>query len=207
MTDIKVNSAGAQRQNTEMEYIMENIIRIGTPFAKEAAKQMRAGDMVYINGTVYAARDAAHKKLIELLKQGKELPFDVRDQIIYYVGPCPARPGQVIGSAGPTTSGRMDAYAPLLLERGLTGMIGKGLRDKNVITSMIKYGAVYFGATGGAGALLAKCIIAEEITAFPELGPEALRKLTVSNFPATVVIDSTGTDLYKSGREKYKIDQ
>lgn len=184
---------------------MENMISIGTPLLKETAKQLKAGDMVYINGTIYAARDAAHKKLIEMLKQGKELPFDVRDQIIYYVGPCPARPGQVIGSAGPTTSGRMDAYAPSLLERGLTGMIGKGLRDENVINSMVRYGAIYFGATGGAGALLAKCITAEEITAFPELGPEALRKLTVRNFPVTVVIDSTGKDLYKSGREAYKI--
>jgi len=183
---------------------LENIIHIVTPFTKEAVKQLRAGDSVYIDGTIYAARDAAHKRLIEILNQGKELPFDVRDQIIYYVGPCPARPGQVIGSAGPTTSGRMDAYAPALMQCGLTGMIGKGLRDANVIASMIKHRAVYFGATGGAGALLAKCIIAEEITAFPDLGPEALRKLTVRNFPATVVIDSTGMDLYKVGQEKFK---
>lgn len=185
--------------------MLGNIIRIETPFTKEAVKQLKAGDAVYLNGTIYAARDAAHKKLIALLNDGSELPFDVREQIIYYVGPCPARPGQVIGSAGPTTSGRMDAYAPALIERGLTGMIGKGLRNEQVVASMIKHGAVYFGATGGAGAQLAKCIIAEEITAFPELGPEALRKLTVKDFPTTVVIDSTGADLYKSGREKFKI--
>lgn len=184
---------------------MGKMIRIETPLTKEAAKQLKAGDTVYINGIIYAARDAAHKKIIALLNEGKKLPFDVRNQIIYYVGPCPARPGQVIGSAGPTTSGRMDAYAPALIERGLTGMIGKGIRNEQVVASMVKYGAVYFGATGGAGALLAKCIIAEEITAFPELGPEALRKLTVKDFPATVVIDSLGADLYQKGREKFKI--
>lgn len=183
---------------------MEHVIRLATPFTQAAAKQLKAGDAVFINGTIYAARDAAHKKLIGLIDEGKDLPFDVRDQIIYYVGPCPARPGQAIGSAGPTTSGRMDAYAPDLIERGLTGMIGKGLRNEKVVDAMVKYGAVYFGATGGAGALLAKCIIAEEITAFPELGTEALRKLTVKDFPVTVIIDSTGTDLYKTGREKYK---
>ena len=182
---------------------MENRIRIETPFTSEAVKQLKAGDAVYISGSIYAARDAAHKKLTELLSDGRELPFDVRDQIIYYVGPCPARPGQIIGSAGPTTSGRMDAYAPGLIERGLTGMIGKGLRNEQVVASMIKHGAVYFGAVGGAGALLAKCIVAQEITAFPELGAEALRKLTVKNFPATVVIDSMGVDLYQTGREKY----
>lgn len=184
---------------------LDNILRIETPFTKDTAKRLRAGDTVYINGTIYAARDAAHKKLIALLNEGKDLPFDVREQIIYYVGPCPSKPGKVIGSAGPTTSGRMDAYAPVLIALGLTGMIGKGLRNEQVIASMIQYGAVYFGATGGAGALLAKCIISEEITAFPELGPEALRKLTVKDFPATVIIDSIGTDLYKTGREKFNI--
>ncbi len=182
---------------------MDNIIRIETPFKMEDVKRLKAGDAVYINGTIYAARDAAHKKLIGLVNEGLELPFDVRDQIIYYVGPCPAGPGRVIGSAGPTTSGRMDAYAPVLIERGLTGMIGKGLRNEQVVAAMIRYGAVYFGATGGAGALLSKCIIAQEITAFPELGAEALRKLTVKDFPVTVIIDSTGTDLYKTGRIQY----
>ena len=184
---------------------MNNIIRIETPFKMDDVKRLRAGDAVYINGTIYAARDAAHKKLIELLAEGKELPFDIREQIIYYVGPCPAGPGRVIGSAGPTTSGRMDAYAPVLIERGLAGMIGKGLRNEQVIAAMVRYGAVYFGATGGAGALLSKSIIAEEITAFPELGAEALRKLTVKDFPATVIIDGAGMDLYKTGREQYKI--
>jgi len=181
-----------------------DIIRIETPFSKETARGLKTGDAVYINGIIYAARDAAHKKLIALLNEGKELPFDVMEQIIYYVGPCPAKPGYVSGSAGPTTSGRMDAYAPELIKRGLTGMIGKGLRNKQVVSSMMEHGAVYFGATGGAGALLAKCITSEEITAFPELGPEALRKLTVRDFPATVVIDSKGVDLYTTGVEKFR---
>ncbi len=184
---------------------MDHIIRIETPFKMDTVKKLKAGDAVYISGTVYAARDAAHKKLIGLLEEGRELPFDVRDQIIYYVGPCPAGPGQVIGSAGPTTSGRMDAYAPVLIGQGLTGMIGKGLRNEQVVAAMIRHGAVYFGATGGAGALLSKRIIAQEITAFPELGAEALRKLTVKDFPATVIIDCNGTDLYKTGRDLYRI--
>lgn len=183
---------------------MSGIIKINTPLTKEVALRLKAGDAVEISGVIYAARDAAHKKLIELLNVGKKLPFDIRDQIIYYVGPCPAGPGCIIGSAGPTTSGRMDAYAPELIKLGLTGMVGKGLRNSRVTDAMARYGAVYFGATGGAGALLSKCIAAEEVIAFPELGPEALRKLTVRNFPATVVIDSEGNDLYRLGREKYK---
>lgn len=182
---------------------MSKIIKIETPFTSSLARLLRAGDSVEFTGIIYAARDAAHKKLITLLNDGKELPFDIRNQIIYYVGPCPAASGRVIGSAGPTTSGRMDAYAPRLIELGLTGMIGKGLRNRQVVDAMIQHGAVYFGATGGAGALLSKCIIAEEIIAFPELGPEALRKLTVRNFPATVVIDATGADLYEIGRKKF----
>lgn len=185
---------------------MGSIIQIETPLKKEALKKLKAGDAVEISGIIYAARDAAHKKMIALLKEGKQLPFDIKDQIIYYVGPCPAGPGRVIGSAGPTTSGRMDAYAPFLIELGLGGMIGKGLRNQQVIDTMVQWGAVYFGATGGAGALLSKCITAEEITAFPELGPEALRKLTVKNFPVTVVIDSRGADLYQIGRKRYKIE-
>lgn len=183
---------------------MARIIKIETPFTSKSARLLKAGDAVEISGIIYAARDAAHKKLVALLNDRKELPFDIRDQIIYYVGPCPAGPGQVIGSAGPTTSGRMDAYAPQLIELGITGMIGKGLRNQPVIDAMVRHGAVYFGAAGGAGALLSRCIIAEEIIAFPELGPEALRKLTVRNFPATVVIDSTGADLYEIGRKKFK---
>lgn len=183
---------------------MGDKVRIETPLKRDTVRLLKAGDAVEISGIIYAARDAAHKKLVALLNDGKELPFDIRDQIIYYVGPCPAGPGQVIGSAGPTTSGRMDAYAPQLIELGLTGMIGKGLRNQPVIDAMVRYGAVYFGAAGGAGALLSKCIIAEEIIAFPELGPEALRKLMVRNFPATVVIDASGADLYEIGRKKFK---
>jgi fumarate hydratase subunit beta len=183
----------------------KSVIRIETPLFKDTARELRAGDMVLISGIVYAARDAAHKRMIGMLKEGEALPFDVKNQIIYYVGPCPSKPGKVIGSAGPTTSSRMDAYAPELIKLGLTGMIGKGLRSAEVVDSMIKYGAVYFGATGGAGALLAKAITSEEVIAFPELGPEALRKLTVENFPLTVIIDSYGNNLYETGKLQYKI--
>lgn len=183
---------------------MSNIRYIGTPLDKATARQLEAGDMVCINGVIFAARDAAHKKMCNMLEQGADLPFDLKDQIIYYVGPCPARPGEVIGSAGPTTSSRMDAYAPRLIEQGLTGMIGKGLRNDAVIDAMRRHGAVYFGATGGAGALIAKSVISEEIIAFPELGPEAIRKLTVKDFIVTVIIDSYGNNLYTTGREKFK---
>jgi len=193
----------SEKSNKEAIFLNKTIT-INTPLRKETVRQLKAGDNVSISGVIYAARDAAHKKLVALLEEGKELPFDITDQIIYYVGPCPARPGQVIGSAGPTTSGRMDAYAPKLIERGLSGMIGKGLRNESVIASMVKHGAVYFGATGGAGALLAKCIKSAEIIAFPELGPEAVRKLEVESLPATVIIDSMGNDLYVIGRGKYK---
>lgn len=183
---------------------MNDVKHIRAPLGKEEIKALRAGDNVLISGVVYAARDAAHKKLKALLDEGRELPFDITGQIIYYVGPCPARPGEVIGSAGPTTSGRMDAYAPALISRGLAGMIGKGLRNAEVVDSMVKYGAVYFGATGGAGALIARSVVSEEVLAFPELGPEALRRLVVRDLPVVVVIDSLGNDLYVSGREKYK---
>lgn len=183
---------------------MDNIIRIDAPLTREMARTLKAGDLVRINGFIYTGRDAAHKRLIGLLDSGRELPFDVRNQIIYYVGPCPAKPGQVIGSAGPTTSGRMDAYAPALIERGLTGMIGKGLRSTEVVNAMKEYGAVYFGATGGAAALIAKCIKSEEIVAFEDLGTEAIRRLKVQDFEVTVIIDSLGNNLYSTGREKYK---
>jgi fumarate hydratase subunit beta len=176
---------------------------IETPLTKGKVKNLKAGDFVSISGVIYAARDAAHKRMISMIQKGESLPFDIRDQIVYYVGPCPSKPGQVIGSAGPTTSGRMDAYAPALIELGLAGMIGKGLRSGQVVEAMGKFGAVYFGAIGGAGALIAKSIISQEIVAFPDLGPEALRKLVVKEFPATVIIDSFGNDLYKLGREKY----
>lgn len=184
---------------------MSNIIKIETPLSKEKLKHLKAGDNVSITGTIYTARDAAHKRMIGLLDSGKDLPFDIKDQIIYYVGPCPAKPGQVIGSAGPTTSGRMDAYAPRLISLGLTGMIGKGLRSDGVIAAMKEHGAIYFGAIGGAGALIASVIESEEIIAFPDLGPEAIRKLYVRDFPATVVIDTDGNNLYEIGRKKYSV--
>lgn len=180
------------------------LYNIQTPLCKEEVKKLKAGDIVNISGVIYTARDAAHKRMISMIEEGKSLPFDIKDQIIYYVGPCPAKPGEVIGSAGPTTSGRVDAYTPKLIELGLSGMIGKGLRDNSVIEAMKKYGAVYFGAIGGAGALMAKSIIAEEIIAFPDLGTEALRKLTVKDFPVTVIIDSFGNNLYEIGKEKFR---
>ncbi len=177
---------------------------INTPFKNYDVKRMHAGDTVFINGTIYVARDAAHKEMMKLLDEGKSLPFDIKDQIIYYMGPCPSRDGDVIGSAGPTTSGRMDAYAPRLIEMGLNGMIGKGYRSDEVVNAMIKNKCVYFGAIGGAGALIAKSIVKQEIIAFPELGAEALRKLTVNEFRATVIIDSYGKNLYETGRLKFK---
>ena len=175
-----------------------------TPLCNEEIKKLRAGDIVSISGVIYTARDAAHKRMIGMLEEGRSLPFDIKDQIIYYVGPCPARPGEVIGSAGPTTSGRVDAYTPKLIELGLRGMIGKGLRDNGVVEAMKKYGAVYFGAIGGAAALIAKTIVHEEIIAFPDLGTEALRKLTVNGFPATVIIDSLGNNLYETGKKMFR---
>jgi len=181
-----------------MDYILE------TPLTKDVVRKLRAGNNVLINGIIYAARDAAHKNLDELQKQGKELPFDIRGQVIYYVGPCPAKPGDVIGSAGPTTSCRMDLYTPALIEKGLAGMIGKGMRSNEVVEAMIKYCAVYFAAIGGAGALIAKHVIRQKIIAFPELGPEALRKMEVENFPAIVAIDSYGNNLYEIGKRKYR---
>ena len=170
---------------------------IELPLTKEKAAPLRAGDTVYLTGTVYAARDEAHENMIELLKKGEELPFPVVDATVYYVGPAPAKPGAVIGSAGPTTSGRMDAYTPALLDLGLRGMIGKGERSDEVIEAMVRNGCVYFGAVGGAGALIAKCIRKQRVIAWEELGPEALRELRVEEMPLTVVIDSTGDDLYK----------
>ncbi len=182
------------------------MLRITTPITKDMISSLKAGDEVLINGTIYAARDAAHKKMIEALDEGEGLPVDIRDQIIYYVGPCPAKPGKVIGPAGPTTSGRMDAYAPRLIQLGLGGLIGKGARSKEVIDAMASNKAVYFGATGGAGALIARCVSAQEVIAYPELGPEAFRRLEVVDFPAVVIIDSKGNNLYETGKRKYKID-
>lgn len=180
-------------------------ITLQTPLTREMLKELRAGDSVKLNGVIYAARDAAHKRMINWIAAGRSLPFEVQNQIIYYVGPCLAKPGEVIGSAGPTTSSRMDIYAPKLIELGLTGMVGKGIRSKGVVSAMMKYGAVYFGAIGGAGAMIAKTIISEEIVAFPEFGTEAIRRLTVKDFPVTVIIDSYGNDLYETGKLKYRI--
>lgn len=177
--------------------------KITMPLTEEKIRDLHCGDNVLISGVIYTGRDAAHKRLVELLEQGKELPIDVKDGIIYYVGPAPAKPGQVIGSAGPTTSYRMDAYAPALLDLGLKGMIGKGKRSEEVIASMRKNGAVYFGAIGGAGALLSKCIKKAEVVAYEDLGAEAVRRLEVEDLPAVVIIDSRGNNLYEQGRAEY----
>lgn len=166
------------------------------PFGRDEVKKLKCGDRVLITGEIYTARDAAHKRMIETLKAGGELPVDIKDSIIYYAGPAPAKPGRVIGSCGPTTSCRMDAYAPKLIALGLTGMIGKGERSDEVIAAMKEYGSVYFGAIGGAGALIAECVKKSEVVAYEDLGTEAIRKLTVENFPAVVIIDSFGKSLY-----------
>lgn len=173
------------------------------PYKKEDIQDIHAGDTVLITGTIYTARDAAHARLTEMIKKGEDLPFEITGSIIYYAGPTPAKPGHVIGSAGPTTSYRMDAYAPRLLDMGLLGMIGKGERSPEVNEAVKRNGAIYFAATGGAGALMAKCIESAEIIAFKDLGPEAVRKLTVRDFPVTAVTDSSGNDLYVTGRKNY----
>ena len=177
--------------------------KITAPLSHEAARTLRAGDSCLISGTIYTARDAAHKRLCELIEKGEKLPFDVENSIVYFVGPTPAKPGQAIGSAGPTTAYRMDAYSPALIKMGQTGMIGKGKRSSEVISAMKEHGAVYFGATGGCGALLSKCIKASEIVAYEDLGAEAIRKLTVEDFPVVVIIDSLGNNLYETGRREY----
>ena len=177
---------------------------ITAPITKEVARTLKAGDYVYITGTIYTARDAAHKRMIQDYNENGKLPFEINNQIIYYVGPAPAKPGQVIGSAGPTTSSRMDAYAPKLMDLGETGMIGKGARSNDVIEAMIRNKAVYFGATGGAGALIANHIKSAEVIAYEDLGAEAIFKLHVEGFPLIVIIDSKGNNLYEIAREKYK---
>ena len=166
--------------------------------------ELRAGDEVLLNGVIYVARDQAHRRMIEAIDKGEELPFDIRGQVIYYMGPSPARPGQVIGSAGPTTSGRMDRYTPKLLEMGLKGMIGKGMRSREVKEAIKKYKAVYFAAIGGAGALISKSIKSSEVIAYEDLGPEAVRKLYVEDFPVVVINDAYGGDLYEEGKAKYR---
>ena len=178
-------------------------VSITTPLSREQARNLKAGDSCLISGVIYTARDAAHKRLCELAEQGKGLPIDVKDATIYYVGPTPARPGQAIGSAGPTTSYRMDAYSPLLISLGETGMIGKGKRGPEVVAAMKEHGAVYFGAIGGCGALLGQCVRKAEIVAYEDLGAEAIRRLEVEDFPVVVIIDSEGNNLYETGRKAY----
>ncbi|MBM6837610.1 Fe-S-containing hydro-lyase [Clostridium saudiense] len=178
-------------------------IRLETPLTYDKIKDLKAGDSVLLSGVIYSARDAAHKRLIELLNAGKELPIEIKDQTIYYVGPSPEKPGQVIGSAGPTTSYRMDDYTPQLLNLGLKGMIGKGKRSDEVIKSIIENKAVYFGAIGGAAALMAQRIEECEIVAYEDLGAEAIRKIKIKDLPLIVIIDSEGNNLYKIGREEY----
>lgn len=178
-------------------------INITVPMSRETARSLKAGDSVLLSGVIYTARDAAHKRLCELAEQGKPLPLDVTDGVIYFVGPTPAKPGEVIGSAGPTTAYRMDAYSPTLIGMGLTGMIGKGKRNEDVVSAMKQHGAVYFGAIGGCGALLSRCIKKAEVVAYEDLGAEAIRRLEVENFPVVVIIDSEGNNLYETGMTNY----
>ncbi|OGO05487.1 MAG: fumarate hydratase [Chloroflexi bacterium RBG_13_54_9] len=182
----------------------EGQVEIKTPLSEEIVERLTAGDQVTISGVIYAARDAAHKRMVEALDRGEPLPFDIKGQIIYYVGPAPAKPGQAIGSAGPTTSGRMDVYTPRLLAEGLKGMIGKGNRSAEVKEALKKHRAVYFGAIGGAGALIAKSVKRAEMVAYAELGPEAVLRLEVEGFPAVVINDAYGHDLYEEGAARYR---
>ena len=177
--------------------------KITTPLTYEKIKNLRSGDTVLLTGTIYTARDAAHKRLIDLLNSGLDIPINIKNETIYYVGPSPAKDGQVIGSAGPTTSYRMDAYSPELLDLGLRGMIGKGIRNDEVINSIIKNKAIYFGAIGGAAALIAKSIVSSEVVAYEDLGAEAIRKMEVVDMPLIVIIDSDGNNLYKQGQDAY----
>ena len=182
---------------------MEEKKILSTPFTTEMITPLRAGDMCYISGTIYTARDAAHKRLVEMLGRGEEMPFDFEGQVVYYAGPCPAKPGQPIGSVGPTTGGRMDAYSPTLIAQGLRVMIGKGLRSPEVVDAIKKYQGVYFAAIGGAAALMGKCVKEAEVIAFDDLGPEAIRKLRVEELPVIVAVDSLGGDVYSLGRSQY----
>lgn len=183
---------------------MQTAISITTPLTDRVLEKLKTGNRVLINGTIYSARDAAHKRLVESIHKGEQLPIDLKGQIIYYVGPTPPKPNSVIGAAGPTTSYRMDSYTPLLIEHGLKGMIGKGARGKNVIAAIKKHKAVYFAAIGGAGALISKSIKRAQIVAYEDLGTEAVREMEVENFSAIVVNDIFGNDLYQEGRPKYR---
>ncbi len=182
---------------------MSTPIKLTTPLTDADVEKLKIGDLVLISGVIYTARDAAHARLVELVKEGKELPFDPKGQVIYFVGPTPPPPGKPIGSAGPTTSYRMDPYSPTMVAEGVKGMIGKGKRSDEVKEALKKHKAVYFGATGGAGALIARTIKTAEVVAYEDLGPEAVRKLTVEDFPAVVVNDCHGGDLYEEGKKKY----
>ena len=179
--------------------------KITLPLTDEILKDLKAGDNVLLNGVIYVARDAAHKRMVEALEKGQDLPFDIQGQTVYFMGPSPAKPGQAIGSAGPTTSGRMDSYSPRLIAAGLKGMIGKGNRSQAVKDAMKKYKAVYFAAIGGAGALISKSIKKAEVIAYDELGAEAVRRLEVEDFPVTVINDIYGGDLYQEGKAKYRV--
>lgn len=187
---------------SERNFVMEK--RITAPIDKETASELRAGDSVLISGVIYTARDAAHERMTRLHKDGEPYPIDLNGQIIYYAGPCPAKPGEVIGSCGPTTAGRMDAYTPELLDNGLGAMIGKGARSQAVKDAIIRNKSVYFGAIGGAGALIAGCIKKAEVVAYDDLGTEAIRRLEVEDFPAVVLFDCVGGDLYEEGQKKFR---
>ncbi len=182
---------------------MGDALRMSLPLKREEVAKLRAGDRVLLNGKMLTGRDAAHKRLYELLQEGKELPVSIRDETIFYVGPTPAPPGRPIGASGPTTSSRMDKYAPLLMDRGLLGMVGKGLRSREVKDAIVRNGAVYLGATGGSGALLSKCIKTATVIAYEDLGAEAIRLVEVEDFPTIVIIDSEGADLYEIGPKQY----
>ena len=184
---------------------MSQVHYLTTPLTDEDVMNLKAGDIVYLSGTIYTARDAAHKRLVDLIANKEELPFQLQGAVIYFVGPTPPKPGEPIGSAGPTTSYRMDSYSPTLIKYGLKGMIGKGKRNQEVKDACKQYKAVYFGATGGAGALLGKLIKDAEVIAYEELGPEAIRRLKVENFPVTVINDAYGNDLYEEGRKQYEV--
>lgn len=183
---------------------MADVIKLKTPLTDNDVVKLKAGDQVLLSGALLTGRDAAHKRLCDLIDKGEELPVDIKGQVIYFVGPSPAKPGKPIGSAGPTTSYRMDPYSPKLIERGLKGMVGKGSRGQEVIDAMAKFKCVYFAATGGAAAYLAKTVKSSEIIAYEDLGPEAIRKLVVEDFPMVVVNDCQGRDLYKEGRKQYE---